>query len=144
MQNGTSHSQSPRLPNDSRMGRHLNPDDGGGDMGSTQGRKGPETAQQRLAGFEGRGCEGINGEDANDYRDHPKRYARVHGRSQGSEGLILGKLYRLIFGGIKGDVSKDLVVIAAYARVSRALEGLDQDVLTLMQATLRSDVGTND
>lgn len=52
--------------------------------------------------------------------------------------MILGRLYRFIFGGIFMVRDHDKEVREAQARVATALEGLDKDVLTLMQATLTS------
>ncbi len=50
--------------------------------------------------------------------------------------MILGRLYRLIFGGLPPSKDHDAKVRAAHRRVSAALEGLDKDVLTLMHAAL--------
>lgn len=52
--------------------------------------------------------------------------------------MILGRLYRMIFGGLPSYRNHDAKVRAAHKRVSEALEGLDQDVLILMHATLVS------
>lgn len=50
--------------------------------------------------------------------------------------MILGRLYRLIFGGVAAVRDHDAEVQRAQKRVASALDGLDRDVLTLMKAAL--------
>lgn len=64
----------------------------------------------------------------------------MDGVVQGTEGMILGRLYRLIFGGLAPGRNHDREVREAHDRVSRALDGLDRDVLVLMRESLKTDL----
>lgn len=54
--------------------------------------------------------------------------------------MILGRLYRLIFGGLSMGRNHDREVREAHDRVSKALDGLDRDVLILMRESLKTDL----
>lgn len=137
MQNGSDSGRSGEVPRDAGLVWSPSRGPWGGYLGSEARHQGLADQEQRVARPKSGRCETDNGSERDQHRDDPVRNSVVHGSSQGSEGLILGRLYRFLFGGIKGDAAKDDEVRAAYARVNKALEGLDQDVLTLMAETLK-------
>lgn len=133
-----------QFPINAGVGWYYNIRNGHSDMG-------PEERYQKFAGEEhvaagptGSGRTSTDREDGVDDRDHPGGGSGVYRSAPEPEGLILGRLYRMIFGGPPAVRDHDAEVQQAAARVSQALENLDRDVLTLMSATLTSSVAGDD
>lgn len=108
---------------------------------------GPEERYQRstdpeygVAGPEGERRTGTDGADIDRDRDDAGSSASLDRDNQGTEGMILGRFYRLIFGGLAQGRNHEHEVREAHARVSRALDGLDHDVLVLMRESLKPDL----
>lgn len=138
MQNGSDRGRSGEIPRDAGLVWGPSRGPWGGYLGSEARYQGLADQEQRIARPKGGRCETNNGSERDQHRDHTICNSVIHGSSQGSEGLILGRLYRFLFGGIQGDTTKDVEVQEAYARLNRELDGLDQDVLTLMSETLKN------
>lgn len=124
------------ISSDSGLGRYYSVVDGRSDMG-------PEERYQRLTHPEQYVARpardrrpDVDRTDLDRDRDQSGGNPGVHRSDPAPQGVILGRLYRMIFGGMRYSKNHDAEVQAAQQRVNKALEGLDQDVLLLMQATM--------
>lgn len=126
------------IPSHAGMGRYYCVVDGRSDMGPEERYQRLEDQEQRAAGSSGYGRPDLDRADLDRDRNESGGDSGLYRSDPAPEGVILGRLYRIIFGGVPYTKNHDAEVRAAYQRVSRALEGLDEDVLLLMQATLMS------
>lgn len=124
------------LSSDARMGRYYCVVDGHSGMGPEERYQRLTSPQQHIARPSSVGRTNVDRTNLDCDRDQPGSDSRVHRSDPAPQGVILGRLYRLIFGGTRYVKNHDAEVQAAQQRVSQALEGLDQDVLTLMHATM--------
>lgn len=133
--NGTGDDRGNSVPADAGMGGDSRLTFRDSDMGPATGHSvsaGSQrgTSEPSSAGHEGNAAKVYGGD-----RDYPLRSPKFHRSSAGPQGLILGRLYRILFGALP-DTGHDDIVRAAHRRVNAALEGLDRDVLTLMKVAL--------
>lgn len=124
------------IPSDSGVGWYYRVVDGHSDMGPEERYQRFTNPEQLVAGLTRDRRPDSYRAHADGDRNQPCSDSRVHRIDPAPQGVILGRLYRLIFGGLRYTKNHDAEVRAAQQRVNRALEGLDQDVLTLMQATM--------
>lgn len=124
------------IPSDAGMGRYYCVVDGHSDMGPEKRYQRFTNPEQLAARLAGNRRANTNRTNSNSDRDQPGGNPGIHGSDPAPQGVILGRLYRLIFGGSRYTKNHDAEVQVAQQRVNKALEGLDEDVLILMQATM--------
>lgn len=139
MNDGHNRNQDRGIFTDPGLGGYYHIVDGRSDMGPEERYLQSTNPEYRSARSPGDGRPGADSANRDGNRDYKSRGARVYRSDPAPKGVILGRLYRLIFGGVMMVRDHDQEVRDAQNRVATALEGLDRDVLVLMKATMDSD-----